>query len=152
MKTLKLNIIGILFFFGCIQSFAQNEGVITTTEAEEIEIESIEIYDVEAPASTNVNIYNEKKSAEIITGEIDNTLLVFKGENTDKYGLKNKNNTILVNPIFNSIDTYQSNKNRIVASFNWGETGVMDDKGNIIIPFEYNYINKINDIYSEKGR
>ncbi len=116
------------FFVTFSQEDVIEEVLIESTEAEE----------------TNVNSLYSRSTSDIVTGEIDNTLLIFKGRNTSLYGLKDKNNKVLVKPIFNSISTYGSTKNRIQARFSWEKNGVIDSKGNIIIPFEYSNISKNN--------
>ncbi len=110
----------------------------TFSQVEEVEIEETVIESTES----NVNSLYSKSTSDIVTGEIDNTLLIFKGRNTSLYGLKDKNNNVLVKPIFSSITTYGSTKDRILARFDWKKNGVIDSKGNIIIPFEYSGISK----------
>ena len=142
MKINKRIILAAVFML--IQSimFSQEEEVIEVVEIEEVEETVLE------STETNVNSYYNKNTADIVTGEIDNTLLIFKGKNSSLYGLKDKNNKILVKPIFNSISTYGSTKNRIQANFGWKKNGVIDQKGNIIIPFEYSSISKNKGLYT----
>lgn len=131
----------------------------TTIAQEVIEVvedtEEVEETVIESTETDNVNsLYGRSNSTDIVIGEIDNTLLIFKGKNSNKYGLKNKNNKILVNPIFDKIYKYESTKNRIIASIN-NKNGVIDSKGNIIIPFECNDIDFRENIivaYTNKKR
>lgn len=114
---------------------------------EEIFVEEVEETIIESTESDNVNQYYQSNTSEIVTGEIDNTLLIFKGENSSLYGLKDKSNKTLVKPIFYSISTYGSTKDRIEAKLSYGKTGIIDGRGNIIIPFEYTDISKEQNIY-----
>ncbi len=129
MKKLVLITLSMLSFSFAFPQIETNDDEII----EEIVIESTEI---------NVNSFYSKSTTDIVTGEIDNTLLIFKGRNTSLYGIKDKNNKVLVKPIFNSISTYGSTKDRIQARFDWKKNGVIDSKGTIIIPFEYSNISK----------
>ena len=79
MKKLVLITISILTFF---PAFSQVE------EVEETVIESTE------SDETNVNSFYSKSTTDIVTGEIDNTLLIFKGRNTSLFGLKDKTNKV----------------------------------------------------------
>jgi len=135
MKNRKKLILGLTFVLMHSIIFSQVEETIIEVEEEVVE-------------DTNVNSYYSKNTADIVTGEIDNTLLVFKGKNSSLYGLKDKNNKILVKPIFKSISTYGSTKDRIQANFGWKKNGVIDRNGNIIIPFEYSSISKNKNIYT----
>lgn len=138
MKNAKQTILVFLLLF--IHSIIFSQEVIEVEEeVEETVIESTE---------SNVNSYYSENTADIVTGEIDNTLLIFKGKNSSLYGIKDKNNKILVKPIFNSISSYGSTKDRIKADFGWKKNGVIDKNGNIIIPFEYSSISKYNNIYT----
>ncbi|QCX37179.1 WG repeat-containing protein [Aureibaculum algae] len=128
--------------FSGIIGFSQEEEVVEIMEVEETVIESTE--------SGNVNQYYQNNSTDIVTGEIDKTLLIFKGKNSSLYGLKDKSGKVLVKPIFNSINSYGSTKDRIRASLSYGKEGIIDPKGNIIIPFEYSsfYYNNTHNIYT----
>ncbi len=128
MKKLALVTLSMFSFSLAFSQVIDDDEVI-----EETVIESTE---------SNVNSLYTKNTADIVTGEIDNTLLIFKGSNTSLYGLKDKNNKVLVKAIFSSISTYGSTKDRIIARFDWKKNGVIDSKGNIIIPFEYSGISK----------
>ena len=133
-----------MFFLSCVISYAQEETILESTE------QDVEIMEVEETGyeSSNVNSYsNNANSIDIVTGQINNTLLIFKGKNTNLYGLKDKKGKVLVKPIFSSIDNYSSTTNRIIASLSYGKRGLIDNKGNIIIPFKYSHIYKNLNIY-----
>ena len=73
-------IVFIITFLSFIVSYAQEETVIESTEIDE-EIE-VDIVDDSYTGSNNVNSYNSSaNSVDIVTGEIKNTLLIFKGKN-----------------------------------------------------------------------
>ncbi|RPD95833.1 WG repeat-containing protein [Aureibaculum marinum] len=131
----------VITLFSSIIGFSQEE-VIEVIEVEETVIESTDV--------ENVNQYYQKNTADIVTGEIDNSLLIFKGKNSSKYGLKDKAGNVLVKPIFYSINSYGSTRDRIKASLGYNEQGVIDSKGNILIPFEYSnlYYNSNYNIYT----
>ena len=137
----KILFITLLFIFNF--SFSQEiveETILESTEVEETIIESTE--------ASNVNQYYKNNSADIVTGEIDNSLLIFKGKNSSLYGLKDKTGKVLVKPIFYAINTYGSTKERIKASLSYGKEGVIDSKGNIIIPFEYSSLYNNRNMYT----
>ncbi len=137
-------IVFIITFLSYIFSYAQEETILESTE-EDVEIL---VEDDSYTDSNNVNSYNSStNSVDIVTGEIKNTLLIFKGKNTNLYGLKNKKGKVLVKPVFYSIDSYNSTKNRIMASLAYNKKGLIDNKGSIIIPFEYSYIYKNQKFY-----
>lgn len=136
-------IVFIITLFIYIVSFSQEEEII-----EVIEIEEVEETVIESTETGNVNQYYQSNTADIVTGEIDNTLLIFKGKNSSLYGLKDKTGKVLVKPIFSSINNYGSTKNRIKASLSYGKEGLIDSNGNIIIPFEYSSIYLNRNIYT----
>ncbi|MDY7396019.1 WG repeat-containing protein [Aureibaculum sp. 2210JD6-5] len=139
-------IVIIVTLFNYIFSFSQEvieETILESTEVEETVIESTE--------TGNVNQYYQNNTTDIVTGEIDNTLLIFKGKNSSLYGLKDKAGKILVKPIFYSINSYGSTKDRIKASLSYGKEGIIDGRGNIIIPFEYSgFYNNNRNVYTAK--
>jgi len=139
-------IVFVITFLNFVVSYTQEETILESTETDE-EIIEVEIDD-DGNESLNINSYDSSSnSVDIVTGEIKNILLIFKGKNTNLYGLKDKNGKVLVKPIFSSIDSYNSTKNRIIASLTYNKKGLIDNKGTIIIPFEYSYFYKNQNFY-----
>lgn len=141
---MKKYLLLIIIFFGLKNTISAQEVIEVVEDTEEVEETVLE----STEDNNNINsLYSNNNTTDIVTGEIENTLLIFKGKNSDKYGLKNKNNKILVKPIFNSINSYGSTRNRIIASLNWDKRGVIDQNGTIIVPFKFSEISKRNNLF-----
>lgn len=128
----------ILSFITCIV-FSNVSVSQEVVEVEETIIESTETDNTYSRSRRNVkNIY--KKGEHFLTGNIDNEIYIIKNNSSKLYGLQDYEGNLLVRPMFKSINKYSSSKNRIVASLDYSKNGVIDRKGEIIIPFEFSSI------------
>lgn len=141
MKNHKYFLLLITLLFSNI-ILSQEE--IEVEEVEETIIESTETYSSNRGRRNVKNIY--KKGEHFLTGNIENEIYIIKNNATNLYGLQDFNGNLLVRPMFKSIDKYNSSKNRIIASLDYSKKGVIDRKGEIIIPFQY------SSITSKKGK
>lgn len=114
--------------------------IATNTFSQEIEETVIESTETSSNRRQNVrNIY--KKGEHYVTGNIENEIFIIKNNSTNLYGLQDINGNLLVKPMFKNVDLYASSKNRIVVSIGYSMIGVINRKGEIIIPLEYSSIN-----------